>query len=130
MHLYLYFPRVFFLYLFFTFFKYLHECIRLYIIFYLFYWKNRYKLNWKLNKYCIVLFVLCLFGVYRPTQEFFTHLETSPLPVKGWIFYLCSALKAIEQRGFFSVPHLLWHGASVYNDHLQGPVNSHLLRSV
>ena len=27
-----------------------------------------------------------LFGVFRPTQEFFTHLETSPLPVKGCKF--------------------------------------------
>ena len=25
----------------------------------------------------------CLFGDFRPTQEFFTHLETSPLPVKA-----------------------------------------------
>ena len=38
------------------------------------------------------------------------------------IFYLCSALMAIEQWGFFCVPHLLWHGASVYNGHLRGPV--------
>ena len=30
-------------------------------------------------------------------------------------FDLCSALTAIEQWGFFSVPHLLWHGASVYS---------------
>ena len=29
---------------------------------------------------------------------------------------------AIEQWGFFSVPHLLWHGASVYNGQLRGPV--------
>ena len=29
---------------------------------------------------------------------------------------------AIEHWGFFSVPHLLWHGASVYNGHLRGPV--------
>ena len=36
---------------------------------------------------------------------------------------LCSALMAIiEQWGFFSVPHLLWHGASIYDGHLQGPV--------
>ena len=35
---------------------------------------------------------------------------------------LCSALMAIEQWGFFSVPHLLWHGASVYNGHLRRPV--------
>ena len=37
-------------------------------------------------------------------------------------FYLCSALKAIELWGFFCVPHLLWHGASVYNGQLLGPV--------
>ena len=35
---------------------------------------------------------------------------------------LCSALMALGQWGFFSVPHLLWHGASVYNGHLRGPV--------
>ena len=27
----------------------------------------------------------------------------------------------IEQWWFFSVPDLLWHGASVYNGHLRGP---------
>ena len=39
-------------------------------------------------------------------------------------FDLCSALMhmAIEQWGFISVPHLLWHGASVYNGHLRGPM--------
>ena len=38
-------------------------------------------------------------------------------------FDLCSALIAIEQWGFFSVPHiLLWYGASFYNGHLRGPV--------
>ena len=29
------------------------------------------------------LFV-CLFGVYRPTLEFSTHMETSPLPIITW----------------------------------------------
>ena len=61
-------------------------------------------------------------GVFRPNQEFFTHMETSPLPVKSCKFWLCSALMAIEQWGFFSVPHLLWHGASVYNGLLRGPM--------
>ena len=37
-------------------------------------------------------------------------------------FDLCSVLMAIEPWGFFSVPHLLWHGASVYDGHLRGPV--------
>ena len=36
---------------------------------------------------------LCLFGVFRPTREYFTHMDTSIL--RG--FFLCSALKAIEQ---------------------------------
>ena len=27
-----------------------------------------------------------------------------------------------EQWGFFSMPHLLWHGASIYNGHHRGPV--------
>ena len=26
-----------------------------------------------------------------------------------------------DVTGFFSVPHLLWHGASIYNGHLRGP---------
>ena len=30
-------------------------------------------------------YVVGLFGVYRPS-EFFTHMETSPLPVKGCKF--------------------------------------------
>ena len=30
-----------------------------------------------------LFFFVCLFGVYRPSQEFFTHMETSQLPVKG-----------------------------------------------
>ena len=33
----------------------------------------------------IGLFV-CLFGVYHPTREFFTHMQMSPLPVKGCKF--------------------------------------------
>ena len=37
-------------------------------------------------------------------------------------FDLSLTLMATEQWLFFSVPHLLWHGASVYNGHLRGPV--------
>ena len=60
-----------------------------------------------------------LFVIFHPTGEFFTHLETSPLKVKGCKFFdLCSALIAILQWGFFSMPHLLWHGASIYYGHL------------
>ena len=52
----------------------------------------------------LVLFVH--FGGFRPTQEFFTHDIT--ITGKGLqILTLCSAPTAIEQWGFFSVPHLL-----------------------
>ena len=62
------------------------------------------NLNVRINE------LFCLFGVLRPTREFFTHKETSPLPVNGLLFY--SALAAIEQQGFINVPHLLRYGPS------------------
>jgi hypothetical protein len=34
---------------------------------------------------------------------------------------LCSALRAFEQGGIFIVPHLLWHGASVFPVLSEGP---------
>ena len=79
---------------------------------------------------CMVFFLVYL-EVYRPTQEFFTHMETSPLLVKGCNFDLCSALTAIEQWGFFNVPHGLRHRPIIYNGHLQRlvtltPVAEHL----
>ena len=59
-----------------------------------------------------------------PTREFFTHLETSSLPMKDCKFWpmLGTYGHWTLIRGFFSVPHLLLHGTSVYNDHLRGPV--------
>ena len=59
------------------------------------------------------------FGVYHPTQEILTHMETSPLPLKSCKFW--PMLGTHGHWGFFSVPHLLWQGASVYNGHLRGP---------
>ena len=49
-------------------------------------------------------------------------METSPLPVKG-----CKIWSMLGTHGpwvvkFFSVPHLLWQGSSVYNGHLRGHV--------
>ena len=34
----------------------------------------------------LIVHYFFLFGVYRPTPEFFTHMETSPFPVKGYKF--------------------------------------------
>ena len=35
--------------------------------------------------YYFTISFVCLFGVFRPTREFFTQIEKSPLPVKGCI---------------------------------------------
>ena len=40
---------------------------------------------------------------------------------------LHSELMGIYQWGFFSMPHLLCYGASVYNGHLQGPATLKLV---
>jgi hypothetical protein len=56
----------------------------------------------------------CLFSVLHPAQEFFIDIETSPLPVKVARF-MCFA-----QGGIITVPHLLWHGASVFLVSLEG----------
>ena len=69
----------------------------------------------------ICLFV-CLFGVYRSTREFFTHMETSTLPVKGFKFWPMVGTHGYWTGRVFSVPHLLWRGESVYNGHLRGSV--------
>jgi hypothetical protein len=37
---------------------------------------------------------------------------------------VCSALRAFEQGGIFIVPHLLWHGASVFPVSSEGPPHS------
>ena len=42
-------------------------------------------------------------------------------------FDLCLALIAIELRGAFSLPHLLWHGPSLYMVIPEDPWHSHLL---
>jgi hypothetical protein len=59
--------------------------------------------------------------VLRPAQEFFTYNETSPFASKRLQKGLCSALRAFEQGGIFIVPHLLWHGVSVFLVSSEGP---------
>ena len=76
--------------------------------------------------YNLMYMFVCMFVCL----EFFVLLENCSLIWRRhhyrWRaanFDLCSALMAVEQWGFFSVPHLLWHRASVYNGHLRGPVS-------
>ena len=74
--------------------------------------------KWKGNKF--VLFVYL--GYFVPLENFSLVWKRHHCRWKAANFDLCSALMAIQQWGFFSVPHLLWHGASVYNGHLRWPV--------
>ena len=63
-----------------------------------------------------------LFGwlvFYIPLENFSLIWRRNPYQWRALNFGLYSALIAIEQWGFFSVLHLLWHRA--YNDHLRGP---------
>ena len=75
--------------------------------------------HFEFGGHCI-LFV-CI-GFFVPLENVWLIWRRDHYHWRATNFDLCSALIAIEQRGFFSVPHLLWNGASVYNDHLWGPV--------
>ena len=68
----------------------------------------RYYMHILYTNLYLCLYV-CLFVGFRPTRDF-----SLICPWRAANFDLCSALMAIEQWGFFCVPHLLWHGASVY----------------
>ena len=68
---------------------------------------------------------LCNFVCLFACLEIFVPLENFSLPWrrhhyrwKAGNFELCSELMVIEKWGFISVPHLLWHGASVCYCHL------------
>ena len=80
------------------------------------------RLRWDKSESRRGYFFVCLFGIYRPTREFSLTRRRHHYWWRAANFNLCSALIAIEQWGFFSVQHLLWHKASVYNCHFWGPV--------
>ena len=63
--------------------------------------------------------VFVLFELFRPTREIL-HLHGRVADAAN--FDLCSELMANQQWGFYTVPYLLWHWASVYNGYLWGPV--------
>ena len=71
------------------------------------------------GSYLTFLDNVCLFGVYRPTREFFTHMETSPLPVKDCKF-LTYAQHSWPLSSEVSLACLTYCDTSDYNDHLRG----------
>ena len=71
------------------------------------------------NIYGHVLFV-CL-GFYIPLNKFSLIWRRLHYRWRA-SFDLHSELMVIEQWGCFSVPHVLWRGAAVYNGHHRGTV--------
>ena len=98
-----------------------------------------YPMDGLLNRLFVCLFVL---GVFVPLGNFslicrlhhyrwraaflfvclFVWSLSSHCKGLQILIYICSEPMAIKQWGFFSVSHLLWHGASVNNSNMGGPV--------
>ena len=64
---------------------------------------------------------ICLW-IFVPLENFSLIWRRHHCRWRDSNFDLCLALMTIEQWGFFSVPHLLRHVASVYNGHLWEPI--------
>ena len=89
------------------------------------------------NKKRFLMCFVCLYGVFRPTRHhsriFHSYWDVT-ITGKGLqiLIYALHPRPLHEQWWFFSVSHLLWHGASVYNGQIWELVtlHSHLLPSV
>ena len=86
------------------------------------YFSSYYKLTFYSKMDAEIHFSGTIYQARQHILMFVTHMETTPHWWRAANFDRCSVLMAIEQRGFFRVLRLLWHGASVYNGHLRGPV--------
>ena len=72
----------------------------------------------------LVCLFVCLFGVLRPTREFFTHFWDVTITGKGLqiLTYARHLWSMSNEDPFRAIHVLLWHGSSVYNGHLREPV--------
>ena len=68
------------------------------------------------------LVLLCLFiAVLRPTQEYFTHMETSPNAVEGLqILTYAQQLRPLSSEGSLTCQHLLRHGTLCFTVSSEG----------
>ena len=71
-----------------------------------------------------------IFEFFVPLENFLLIWRRHHCRWRAACFNLCSAPMAIEQWGFFSVPHLLEHGLPFLIVTSEDPWHSHLLRSV
>ena len=74
---------------------------------------------------------VCFFGGYRHSVEFFTHMETLPLPVKGCKLWPMLGTLGHWAVRIINVPHQLRQGPMVLMVIIsENPWHSHLLPSV
>ena len=79
---------------------------------------------WQNSNHSVVYWFVCSFvcmGFIVPLQNFSLIWRRHYYRWRAENFDLWSALMAIEQWEYFSVPHLLWHEASIYNGLPRGP---------
>ena len=83
--------------------------------------ENHINKQWMYMNILIVIYIMyfVFWRFYIPHEKFSLIWKLHHYLWRAFNFYLNSALKAIEQWGFFSVPDLLCQGTSVY---LRGPV--------
>ena len=81
--------------------------------------KVKYEFNLELFLRVICLFVWG-FSSHSKIFHSFEDVTITAWTVNFDLIY--SALMANEQWGFFIVPHLLWHGPTLYNGHFRGLV--------
>ena len=97
---------------------------------------ENFKIYWN-GAYFLILMRLsifkwvCLFGVHCPNREFFTHMETSPLPVEGLqIFTYARHSWPLRNRGSFACHTYCDTGHPFIMDISEDPWHSHFLPSV
>ena len=78
------------------------------------------KFSLLVNPLTTKMLFLLITWTNNPTQECFTHMETSPLRVKSCTFWPMLNTRPLSSEG--SLPCLLGHGASVNNGNPRGPV--------
>jgi hypothetical protein len=101
-----------------------------------FYWLNRvfenisvlsdilgfYEMHYEL--YQSEVYWLIIYGFTFRSRIFHLHGDVTITGEGLQNFGLCSALKVVKQGGIFIVPHLLWHGTSVFPVSSEGPPHS------
>jgi hypothetical protein len=80
---------------------------------------NEYETTRIINE--IVIDWLIIYGFTSRSRIFHLYGDVSIAGEGLQNLGLCSALRAFEQGGIFIVPHLLWHGTSVFPVSSEGP---------